>query len=47
MIDLRTLHTARWLCGLRRRSVAEHLLGSGVQIPPGAWMFVSCTVFAL
>jgi hypothetical protein len=29
------------------RSVAERLLGSWVRIQPGAWMFVSCTVFVL
>jgi hypothetical protein len=33
--------------GLRRRSAAEHLLGSWVRIPPGVWMVVSCTVFVL
>jgi hypothetical protein len=33
--------------GLRRRSAAERLLESWVRIPPGAWMFVSCTVFVL
>jgi hypothetical protein len=29
------------------RSAAERLLGPSVRIPPGAWMFVSCTVFLL
>jgi len=29
-------------CGLRRRSVAAHLLRSWIRIPPGAWMFVCC-----
>jgi hypothetical protein len=33
--------------GLRRRSAAERLLGSWVRVPPGAWIFVSCTVFVL
>src|SRR5215470_12310889 len=33
--------------GLRRRSAAERLLGSWIRITPGAWMFVSCTVFVL
>ena len=28
--------------GLRRRSVATHLLRSWVRIPPGAWMSVCC-----
>jgi hypothetical protein len=27
---------------LRRRSAAARLLSLGVQIPPGAWMFVCC-----
>jgi hypothetical protein len=35
------------LRGLRRRPAAERLLGSWDRIPPGAWMFVSCTVFVL
>jgi hypothetical protein len=30
--------------GLRRGSAADRLLGFGVQIPPGAWMFVLCVV---
>jgi len=30
------------LRGLRHRSVAARLLGLWVQIPPGAWMSVSC-----
>jgi hypothetical protein len=36
---------SQWPRGLRRRSAAERLLGSWVLNPPGAWMFVSCTVF--
>jgi hypothetical protein len=28
--------------GQRRRSAAARLLGLRVQIPPGAWMFLSC-----
>jgi hypothetical protein len=36
---------SQWPHGLRFRSVAESLLGSSVRNPPGAWMFVSCTVF--
>jgi hypothetical protein len=32
---------------LKRRSAADRLLGSWVRIPPGAWVFVSCTVFVL
>jgi hypothetical protein len=31
----------------RRKSTAERLQGSWVRISPGAWMFVSCTVFVL
>jgi hypothetical protein len=30
-----------------RSNAAERLLGSWVRIPPGVWMFVSCTVFVL
>jgi hypothetical protein len=35
------IHSSRsqWPCGLKRRSVAERLLGSWVRV---AWMFVSC-----
>ena len=33
---------SQWLRGLRRRSTTVRLLGSWVQIPPGAWMFVCC-----
>jgi hypothetical protein len=33
---------SQWPRGLRRKSAAEHFLGSWVRIPPGAWMFVSC-----
>jgi hypothetical protein len=33
--------------GLRRKSAAAHLLGSWVRTPPGAWMFVSGTMFIL
>jgi len=32
----------KWPRGLRRRSVAAHLLRSWVRIPPGAWIFVCC-----
>jgi hypothetical protein len=38
---------SQWRRGLRRRSAAKRLLGSWVRIPPGAWMFVSRTVFVL
>jgi hypothetical protein len=38
---------SQWARGLRRRSAAERLLGSWVRMPPGTWMFVSCTVFVL
>jgi hypothetical protein len=38
---------SQWPRGLRRRSAAECLLGCWVRIPPGAWMFVSRTVFVL
>jgi hypothetical protein len=41
------LRRSQWPRGLRRRSAAERLLGSWVQILRGAWMFVSCTVFVL
>jgi hypothetical protein len=30
-----------WPCGLGRRSAADRLLESGVQIPMKAWVFVS------
>jgi hypothetical protein len=40
-------HQSQWPRGLRRGSVAVRLLGLRVRIPPGAWMFVSCTVFVL
>jgi hypothetical protein len=43
----RRLSRSQWPRGLRRRSAAERLLGSWVRIAPGAWMFVSCTVFVL
>jgi hypothetical protein len=35
------------LRGLRRRSAAAWLLGSRVQIPPRAWVFVSCVYMLL
>jgi hypothetical protein len=38
---------SQWPRGVRCRSAAERMLGSWVRIPPGAWMFVSCTVFVL
>jgi hypothetical protein len=38
---------SQWPRGLRRRSAAQRLLGWWARIPPGAWMFVSCTVFVL
>jgi hypothetical protein len=38
---------SQWPRGLRRRFVAERLLGSWIRIPSGAWMFVSCTMFVL
>jgi hypothetical protein len=38
---------SQWPRGLRRRSAAERLLWSWFRIPPGAWIFVSCTVFVL
>jgi hypothetical protein len=38
---------SQWQRGLRCRSAADRLRGSWVRIPPGAWMFVSCTVFVL
>jgi hypothetical protein len=37
----------QWPRDLRRRSTAESLRASWVRIQPGAWMFVSCTVFVL
>ena len=33
---------SQWPRGLRRRSVAAHLLRLWVRIPPGAWMLVCC-----
>ena len=33
---------SQWPRGLRRRSVAAHLLRLWVRIPPEAWMFVCC-----
>ena len=36
------LSRSQWPRGLRRRSVAAHLLRSWVRIPPGAWMSVCC-----
>jgi hypothetical protein len=36
---------SQWPRCLRRWSAAERFIGSWVRIPPGAWMFVSCTVF--
>jgi hypothetical protein len=41
------IYRSTWPRGPRRRSAAERLLGSGVRIPLGAWMFVSCIVFVL
>jgi hypothetical protein len=38
---------SQWPRALRRSSVTERLLGWRVRIPPGAWMFVSFTVFVL
>jgi hypothetical protein len=38
---------SQWPRGLSPRYAAERLLGLRVRIPPGAWMFVSCTVFVL
>jgi hypothetical protein len=35
---------SQWPRGLRRRSAAERLLGLWVRIPPGAWIFLSCSV---
>jgi len=35
---------SHWLCGLRLRSVAAHLLRLWVWIPSGAWMCVCCQV---
>jgi len=32
----------QWPRGLRRGSAAARLLGMWVEIPPGAWIFVSC-----
>jgi hypothetical protein len=37
----------QWPHGLKRRSAAEHLLGSRVRISAAARMFVSCAVFVL
>jgi hypothetical protein len=36
---------SQWPRRLRRRSAAERLPRLWVRIPPGAWMFVCCTVF--
>jgi hypothetical protein len=36
------LDRSQWPRGLRRGSAAARLLGSWFQIPPGAWMSVSC-----
>jgi hypothetical protein len=33
---------SRWPRGLRRGSVADHLLELPFRIPPGAWMSVFC-----
>ena len=33
---------SQWPCGLRRRSAADRLLRSWVQIQPETWMFVCC-----
>jgi len=33
---------SQWPRGLRRRSLAAHLLRLCVRIPPRAWMFVCC-----
>jgi hypothetical protein len=41
------LSQCQWPRGLRRRSADDRLLGSWVRIPPGAWIFVSYTVFVL
>jgi hypothetical protein len=38
---------SQWPRGLRRRSAAERLLWSWVQIPPGAWLSLCCTLFVL
>jgi len=35
---------SQWPRGLRRRSVAAHLLRWWVRIQPGAWMFVCCVL---
>lgn len=35
----------RWICGLRRSSAANRVLGSRVQIPQRAWIFFSCVSF--
>jgi hypothetical protein len=37
----------QWPRGLRRRSAASWLLGSRLQIPLGAWMFVCCLYVVL
>jgi hypothetical protein len=45
ILDFYILHPShfqsQWWYGLRRRSVATHLLRLWVRIPPGAWMSVS------
>ena len=33
---------SQWSCGLRLGSVATHVLGRRVRIPPGAWVSVFC-----
>ena len=35
-------YRSQWLCGLRRRSSASHLMRLWVRIPPAAWMSVFC-----
>ena len=37
----------RWPSGLRRGSAAARLLGSGVRIPPGAWLSFSGGCYVL
>ena len=36
---------SQWPRGLRRGSSVARLLGSWVRIPPGAWMFVLCSLY--